>query len=102
MSPTDLYCNVQDEQSASIRVIFHAVGKMLSGPAPWRYTESGRALMYREIQSEPFVSVLVYPQRLSATKAPALEHFRAEELICIDLRMTCPNEWVYPFESGRS
>ena len=85
--PTDLYKMNNDENSTSIRVIFHAVGKILEGPNPWCQNDSSQALMYVPIQEQPYVSLVILPQSQSYGAAPILKDLPSSQLICIDLRL---------------
>ncbi|WP_330961043.1 hypothetical protein [Photobacterium sp. 53610] len=90
--PTDVYAFGADENEPSIRVIYHAVGKVLDGPNPWQRTETGKRFMYRTLRQEPHVAFLVYPQRQSDIQAPVLKDRSAGELICFDFRLALPNQ----------
>lgn len=92
--PTDLYKFESDESGYSIRVVYHAVGKILEGPSQWKSTEIGEMLMYSTIREQPYLALVVFPQRLSKDQAPVLNNKSAGELIRIDLRLVIPNEVI--------
>ncbi|MDG9667787.1 hypothetical protein ONV78_08595 [Hahella sp. CR1] len=92
--PTDLYEFKSDEDGSSIRVIYHAVGKILEGPNQWKSTDIGEVLMYSTIREHPYLSLVVFPQSQSYDKAPVLKNRSAGELVRIDLRLVIPNEVI--------
>jgi hypothetical protein len=91
-NPTDLYMFESCDSGSSVRVVYHAVGKILNGPNQWPKNNLGNMLMYQTIRDEPFLSMVVYPQRDSHDEAPSLEDTTGGELIRIDLRLLIPNE----------
>jgi hypothetical protein len=92
--PTDLYKYGDTEQGSSVRVIFHAVGKILSGPNQWTTNEMGEMLMYHTVRKEPLLSLVVFPQSQSFDEAPILKNTEAGELVRIDIRLEIPTEVV--------
>ncbi|MFK8067366.1 MAG: hypothetical protein AB8D52_03895 [Gammaproteobacteria bacterium] len=54
--PTDLYKFENNEECFSFRVIFHFVGKFISGPNQWKNNEMGKMLMYRNVKKNLCVS----------------------------------------------
>lgn len=92
--PTDLYKFKDNESGVSIRVVYHAVGNVLSGPNQWESTDIGEMLMYRIIRDEPYLSLVVLPQNQALGKAPTLRDSSAGKLICIDFRFEIPNQAV--------
>ncbi|WP_105168165.1 hypothetical protein [Pseudoalteromonas sp. T1lg23B] len=90
--PTDLYKYESDENGSSIRVVYHAVGKILEGPNQWKSTDMGEMLMYSTIREQPYLSLVVFPQSQSHDEAPVLKNTSAGELVRIDLRLAIPNE----------
>lgn len=85
--PTDLYKMNNDKNSTSIRVVFHAVGKILEGANPWCQNDSNQTLMYVPIQKQPYVSLVVLPQNQYHGAAPILKDQPSSQLIRIDLRL---------------
>ena len=92
--PTDLYQIERDESGSSIRVVYHAVGKIVEGPSQWKSTDIGEMLMYSTIRRQPYLSLVVFPQNQSKDQAPVLNNKSAGELIRIDLRLVIPNEVI--------
>lgn len=94
LHPTDLYKYDTSDQDSSIRVVYHAVGKILSGPNQWTSNEMGETLMYRTIRAAPHLSLVVLPQNQSSDESPVLKDKSSGELLRIDLRLSIPNEVV--------
>lgn len=92
--PTDLYKYESDENGSSIRVVYHAVGKILEGPNQWKITDMGKILMYSTIREQPYLSLVVFPQSQSHDEAPIIEGTFDGDLVRIDLRLVVPNEVV--------
>ena len=92
--PTDLYKFEGDESGSSIRVVYHAVGKILEGPRQWKSTDVGEILIYSTIRKQPYLSLVVFPQSHSHDQAPILNNKSAGELIRIDLRLVIPKEVI--------
>jgi hypothetical protein len=90
--PTDLYSFEESVEGAQCRVIFHVVGKLLSGPNAWREDEAvGRTLMY---QSQPqhvaHLGLVVVPRDQMFTYSPRLAHRTANEVLQVDMRLFVP------------
>ncbi|ALQ10102.1 hypothetical protein WNY97_17070 [Pseudoalteromonas fuliginea] len=92
--PTDLYKFGDTDNGSSIRVVFHAIGKILSGPNQWTANEMGETLMYHTVRKEPFLSLVVFPQCKSFDEAPTLKNTAAGDLVRIDIRLEIPTEVV--------
>lgn len=92
--PTDLYKYESDEHGACVRVVFHAVGKILEGPNQWKSTDMGEMLMYSIIRENPYLSLVVFPQSQSHDESPVLKNTSAGELVRIDLRLVISNEVI--------
>jgi hypothetical protein len=92
--PTDLYKYDTKENGSSIRVVYHAVGKILNGPNQWTSNDMGEMLMYRTVRDEPYLSLVVFPQSQSSDEAPILKDSSAGELVRIDFRLVIPNEVI--------
>ena len=92
--PIDLYKYDSNDDEVCLRVIFHAAGKVLSGPNQWISDEFGRSLLYISLRKEPFLSIVVIPQRESFESAPVLEGSNGGELIQIDFRLGFPKNYV--------
>ncbi len=93
-NPTDLYQFESNENGSSIRVVYHAVGKILSGPNQWQNNEIGKILMYQTIREEPYLSLVVFPQSQSFDASPELKDKNAGVLIRIDFRLNVPSSNV--------
>jgi hypothetical protein len=94
LNPTDLYKYSDSQNGSSIRVVFHAVGKILSGPNQWTINEMGEMLMYHTVRDKPYLSLVVFPQSQSFDEAPIFKDQKAGELVRIDFRLVIPNEVV--------
>lgn len=89
--PTDVYEYDVCADGSSIRVLYHAVGKILNGVNVWVDTELGKTLHYSTLRASPFLSLVVVPQKQVHTSAPVLEDMSAGDLLCIDLRLNIPH-----------
>jgi len=87
--PTDLYEFKDSESFNSLRIVFHCVGKILSGPNQWKKEELGDMLMYKTVRDQPFSSLVVYPQKQSIDPTPVLDGENGE-LIRLDFRLDVP------------
>ncbi len=90
--PTDLYKYERNESGVGIRVIFHAVGRIIEGSNQFRNTDFGEALQYSTIREEPFIFLVVLPQTKSHEAAPTFKGGSESELMCIDFRLVIPSE----------
>lgn len=82
-NPTDLY------GEGLYRISYHVVGRILSGPAPWRHEEKlGQILNCQVLREEPWLSVLVMPQADSTAAAPELPLPEAGDLLVVDIRFS--------------
>lgn len=90
--PTELYKFDSTKNGSSIRVVFHAVGKILSGPNQWTANEMGEMLMYRPIRKQPYLSLVVFPQSQYFGDAPVLKNSLAGDLLRIDFRLEIQDE----------
>jgi len=87
--PTDLYLFGRSEQLLDFRVIFHVVGKILSGPAPWVDSAGeDRIHHYHVVQSEPaWIGLRVCTVRDSFEYAPTLTDATQNHVLCVDFRL---------------
>jgi len=93
-NPTDLYQFQEDTEGSNIRVVYHAVGKILSGPNQWKNDSSlGDMLMYHTVRESPYTSIVVFPQNQSFDASPILNNQSAGELIRIDFRLLIPSSY---------
>jgi len=91
-SPNDLYAYQEAENGAYCRVIFHIVGKILSGPEVWREDNVlGEMLVYRELLSTSYLSLAIYPPHLKGGPSPIFNDRDAGKLLQIDFRLFVPN-----------
>lgn len=90
--PTDLYSYDSSAEGTSIRVVYHVVGKILSGPASWsEHPEMGTMLQYKELRNSPYLSLVVLPQKDSVDQSsPVLNSTGHGDLIRLDLRLDIP------------
>ncbi|MFA0790755.1 hypothetical protein ACCI51_09380 [Microbulbifer echini] len=91
--PTDLYQYNETNDGSSLRIVYHAVGKILEGPNQWTKNEMGDVLMYREVRQTPYVSIVVFPQSQSYDHAPVLENTASGDLVRLDLRLLMPSKY---------
>lgn len=92
--PTDLYEFDSSKNGTSIRVVYHAVGKILSGPNQWVNNDMGKMLMYHSISKQPYLSLVVLPQSQYFGQAPALTNSAAGDLLRIDFRLEIQDELI--------
>ena len=91
--PTDLYKYEEKDNGSYLRIVYHAVGKILSGPNQWKeHPGLGETLMYHTVRKSPFASVVVFPQNQSFDAAPVLKDESAGDLIRIDFRLFVPSK----------
>jgi hypothetical protein len=87
--PTDLYVSGRNERVWDFRVMFHVVGRILSGPAPWvEGIDQSRMHNYHVAQSEPtWIGLRVSTARDSFEYAPKLENAARSDVLCVDFRL---------------
>jgi len=85
--PTELYEYGKENGNSLVRIHFHIVGKVLSGPQPSQPTELGRHLHYSEIQQTPFVSISVIRHSESYEYQPEYKKNKSGEVILLDMRL---------------
>ncbi len=87
--PTDLYVFGRTAQMADFRVIYHIVGRVLSGPAPWIKDIAQSTLHnYHVMQSEPtWIGLRVSTARDSYEYAPKSTKTTQGDVLCIDFRI---------------
>ena len=92
-NPTDLYSFNTSPDSASIRIVYHVVGKVLSGPSSWsEHPEIGALLQYKELRKSPYLSMVVFPQKDSVDQSsPEYQNTGNGELIRLDFRLNIPS-----------
>jgi len=88
--PTDLYATTEEDGYLVYRVMYHVVGRLLSGPNIWRDYGDDRMKMYRPFRSKPWLSLMVLPYRQSYTAGPVLQDKKAGEILQIDFRLDVP------------
>jgi len=92
MNPTDFIKYDVSEKEESVRVIYHVIGKILSGPNPYRVEKFGETLIYHPVRDQPRMSMVVVPQKQAYGYAPILDDDSAGMLICIDFRLVIPGK----------
>lgn len=90
--PTDLYAFQVLDHGAYCRVIYHVVGKLLSGPSTSVEDPAlGRVLEYQELRAgSNLVMLAVFPCREGFDARPLLADESAGALLQIDLRLFVP------------
>lgn len=90
-SPSDSYGSQLGNGRASFRVMYHAVGKVLSGPNGWLEGKGATGLRnYVTLQETPyFLSLVVQPQDQFFDVAPEPREVSGK-LLQIDFRMEVP------------
>jgi hypothetical protein len=91
-APADNYEQGSEEVGRHFRVIFHIVGKILSGPEYYVHNDQidRQVLNYRMTRKEPYFSIVVLPHSESYDTAPEYKKHAGGELITIDMRLTIP------------
>lgn len=90
--PTDLYVYDRSAETLGYRVMYHVVGRILSGPAPWldsdMYGVDDRFHNYHAVQAKPtWVGLRVSAARDSFEYAPDLPVGCRSAVLCIDFRL---------------
>lgn len=87
--PTDLYVYGRHEGRLDFRVMFHVVGKILSGASPWlQGDDQSRMHNYHVVQSEPtWIGLRISTARDSFEYAPHAENGAKSDVLCIDFRL---------------
>lgn len=95
--PTDLTASERQPKGANYHVVFHCVGKILSGPAPTVIGEMGEMRDYRELRRDPSLWMTVSHPVLYDSE-PDWVTDRMKPLIIVQLRLAVP--WVLetPFD----
>jgi hypothetical protein len=92
--PTDLYSFEESSQGANCRVIFHLVGKLLSGPNAWREDPAvGRMLMYQYqplLNQSNSLGLVVLPSQQMVNFSPCPPDGSDNEVLQIDMRLHVP------------
>jgi len=90
--PTDFYASDEDPHGAQCRVIFHVVGKVLSGPVVWREdAKFGRTYVYSTLREHPsFIGLAVVPSHETWDDEPLIEGEKQISLIQVDFRLFVP------------
>jgi hypothetical protein len=86
--PADVYASSYEAGGAHCRVIFHVVGKLLSGPQIWMENlEWGRSLNYKELRPVPqWLGLAVLPAKEFRMNADP-DASAAGDILQIDLRL---------------
>lgn len=91
-TPSDVYEHGEEEDGRAFRVIFHVVGKFLSGSEYYKYDEllDRNLLNYQILRDRPYFSIVVLPHSESYDVAPEYKKNKDGELITIDMRLSIP------------
>jgi hypothetical protein len=89
LAPTDLYGAGEANEERNIRITFHLVGKLLSGPDAFTFSRqpNERALYYEIIRESPYFSMRVLPNSKSFEPSPVLPNGTTHGVVCIDIRL---------------
>jgi hypothetical protein len=89
--PTDLYGYSEEPRDTQGRVIFHTVGKILSGPSTWiEDPEFGKAMQYTTLRAAPeLLTLAVVPALQTWDDRP---EFDGHDLLQVDFRLFVPAE----------
>lgn len=90
--PSDAHSLEQTDAGAHCRIVYHVVGRLLSGPmVVGEDPHLGRVLRYREVRGRPrFLSLAVVPSRHMFGPAPVLNDPSAGEALQLDFRLDGP------------
>ncbi|TQV76858.1 hypothetical protein FLL45_02565 [Aliikangiella marina] len=91
-TPSDAYEHGSGEDGRHFRIIFHIVGRILSGPEAYRCEQQidSSVLNYQVTRETPYFSIVVLPYAESYDKGPIYEKSKKGELITIDMRLSIP------------
>ena len=87
--PSECYGHETESGVHTLRVIFHFVGVMRSGPAPQVYDSTIRETImnYVTIRQEPRLSIMVLPSKKSFEPSPVQKNGNQDGILCIDMRL---------------
>ncbi|MFC3192746.1 hypothetical protein ACFODZ_00705 [Marinicella sediminis] len=87
--PTDIYAFMESENDRAIRVLFHFIGKILSGPGAQTFCNKvhGQIMNYVPQGYENFFSIMVLPANQSFETAPRRSDGSHDQVVCIDMRL---------------
>jgi hypothetical protein len=88
--PSELYKFGQDIDHYSMRVIYHLVGKVLSGPIQRIDKDGDKFLTYQTVRKVPYFSLNVIPENQSLEYCPKLNDSSAGDVIIVDFRLDVP------------
>jgi hypothetical protein len=90
--PTDLYAFEEQNEGAHCRVVYHVVGKVVSGPNAWSEDPvNGRTLVYQMLREHPnSVGLVVLPSRQTFFARPLSGAVKGSELLQVDMRLYVP------------
>jgi len=88
-APTDLYGSGAGLEDRTIRVVFHVVGKIISGPIGNSYDDQFEydIFKYEEIRKNPPLIIRVLPEPKSNASAPTSMNRPIPGMLCIDMRL---------------
>jgi len=87
--PSDLYGYSESPRGAECRVIYHTVGKILSGPNVWiEDPQLGKVFYYARLREAPeLITLAVVPARETRDDRP---NFDGRDLLQVDFRLFVP------------
>lgn len=87
--PSDLYAYKEVPGGAHCRVIYHVVGKILSGPVAWREdNEYGRVRVYHSVEgATSALGLTVIPSSQTFDARPQVEGASSGEILQVDFRL---------------
>jgi hypothetical protein len=90
--PADLYAFEEVSGGAYCRVIYHVVGKLLSGPVAWREDPVlGRTLVYHAVEAASnSLGLVVVPSTQTFDSLPQVKDASVGELLQVDFRLYVP------------
>ncbi|MEY3371717.1 MAG: hypothetical protein RLZZ537_185 [Pseudomonadota bacterium] len=93
-NPSDLYLYEREANGAHYRVVYHMVGKILSGPQAWfQFEDESKGMHYHNV-SDPSrrIGLVVVPSSQTFDCGPKLRDTAGGDLIQIDFRLFIPHK----------
>lgn len=88
--PTECYASQNENNSFNLRVLFHFIGKIRSGPDSTIFDKriNEYIMNYVAIRKEPWLSIRVLPCRNSFEARPKRLDGSELDMVCIDMRLS--------------
>jgi hypothetical protein len=88
--PTECYGSQNESNSFDLRVLFHFIGKIRSGPDATTFDKriNDYIMNYVAIRKEPWLSIMVLPCRNSFEARPKRLDGSESDIVCIDMRLS--------------